>query len=39
MRRLKLIAASCVYSTANGKIIAFIEDNASHGKTKTKGKG
>jgi ribosomal protein S6--L-glutamate ligase len=22
-----------------GKIIAFIEENASHGKTKTKGKG
>jgi hypothetical protein len=39
MKHLLLIAATCGHPTANGKIIAFIEENANHGKTKTKGKG
>jgi hypothetical protein len=39
MKRRLLIAASCGDPTANGKVIGFIEENASDGKTKTKGKG
>jgi hypothetical protein len=30
---------NCHRAKMSGKIIAFIEENASHGKTKTKGKG